>query len=121
LRLELGPIGLGGGLFAPCERKTHGRPRKLQARDPKGKIRACFRIFLYCSHAFRSGNVNQVEYEDKIRDLCRRLIDAQEPGEIERLSEELRSALRQQIQEARHRIQEVAPLLPRQNPFKKAC
>ena len=61
-----------------------------------------------------------MDYEGKIRRLCRELICAKEPGEVQQLSEELRIALHQKILDARKRIHEVAPILPVQDLLDKA-
>jgi hypothetical protein len=56
--------------------------------------------------------------ERKVRDLCQQLIEAGDPAAVVRISQELRNTIREQIQAARNRIHEVAPILPTE-PFHK--
>jgi signal transduction histidine kinase len=60
------------------------------------------------------------DYDDKVRDLCQQLIEAGDSASAKRISRELQDTIRRQIQNARDRIHEVAPVLPTEDLFPKA-
>jgi hypothetical protein len=60
------------------------------------------------------------DYDEQVRVLCQQLIEAADPAAVERISHKLRLTIRQQVEDARQRIHEVAPILPVRNNFPKA-